>query len=266
VNGPPPDLGRDRIASVLRAERYGRSLDVRAQTASTMDDARQAAGDVPDGHTIVADRQTAGRGAHGRAWESPGGTDLYFSIVARPPLPPAHRPLLTLAVGLGVADAMEALAGVRTQLKWPNDVWIEGRKAAGILVETSTAGAEPGPLIIGVGVDVNRCVWPDALRASSISLVEASSRDGAFDRAEVLSRLLQAIEAWVDRLVRSGPTPVIDAVNTRLALRGEVVTVDGEEGIVERVMPTGALRLRTSRGPVERRAGTLRRAERPGKR
>ena len=85
----PDDIGAERIGSLLETDRYGRSLDVREVTGSTMDDAREAAAaGAADGHVVLADRQESGRGSHGRAWSSPGGEDLYLSIVSRPGL---HR-------------------------------------------------------------------------------------------------------------------------------------------------------------------------------
>lgn len=253
----PPDLEPARIVARLDSSRYGRSLDVRAETGSTNDDARAAleAGAV-DGHVVVADRQHAGRGARGRRWHSPGGTDLYLSIVARVPLPPARLPPLTLAVGLGVARAAEALLARAVSVKWPNDVWLERRKCAGVLVEASTIGARLEGAIIGIGLDVNRTELDEELAPIATSLALAAGR--TFDRAEVLARLLTAVEVEVDRFVRFGPEPTVQEVEARLALRGERVACDEVEGVLLGLAPSGALRLRTDTGVRQLSAGTLR--------
>lgn len=254
------DLSAGRVAEALRARRYGRSLEVLAETGSTNDDARAALErGAPDGHVIVADRQLAGRGARGRAWSSPGGTDLYFSIVARVPVELPRLAPLTLAVGLGVAEAASALAPLsRVEVKWPNDVWIDGRKAAGVLVEASARGATLEGVVIGVGVGVNRERFEGELEETATSLRRATGEP--FDRASVLARVLESIEGEVDRFAAHGPAVIVPRVEARLALRGERVTCDEVEGLLLGLAPTGALRLDTGEGVRELVAGTLRRA------
>ncbi len=257
----PPDLTSERIAAALSATRYGRSLDVRAETSSTNDDARQAleAG-APDGHVVVADRQRNGRGARGRTWDSPGGADLYFSIVARVPLSPAKLPPLTLAVGLGVASAIQALLPLaHVQVKWPNDVWVDRAKCAGILVEASARGATLDGVVIGIGVDVNRDTFAPELAGIATSMRRAGGQP--LDRPAVLASVLMHVEAEIDRLVTVGPAPLVRRIEERLALRGERVSCDDVEGVLIGLAPTGALRLETASGIREVVAGTLRARE-----
>jgi len=150
------------LASRLTTRVYGRSLEVLAETGSTNDDARTAAErGAPRGHVIVADAQRSGRGARGAVWSSPPGTDLYLSIVERLELAPRDVATLTLAVGLGVRDACATLLGAHgaapaVTVKWPNDVRVGDRKCAGVLVESSSMGEQLGPIVIGIGLDVNR--------------------------------------------------------------------------------------------------------------
>ena len=180
-------LDADAIGAALGTLAYGRSLDLRAQTRSTNDDARAAAeAGAPRGHVVVADTQSAGRGSRGRTWSSPAGVDLYLSIVERVPLPLSKIPPLTLAVGLGVADAVDALVGPGcARVKWPNDVRVGERKCAGILVETSSAGHKPGPIILGIGLGVNRTEWESEL---------AGCGSRAAKRAP--ERMARSIAAW----------------------------------------------------------------------
>src|SRR5262249_18505539 len=134
------NLTAARVAGFLDTLRYGRSIDVRETTASTNDDAHAAAArGAPDGHVVLANHQENGRGAHGRAWSSPAGTDLYFSVVSRLEIAASRAPMLSLATGVAVAEATEGfLGGTRVELKWPNDLWIDDQKCGGILVETRT--------------------------------------------------------------------------------------------------------------------------------
>jgi BirA family biotin operon repressor/biotin-[acetyl-CoA-carboxylase] ligase len=253
-------LDAARISAALGTAAYGRSLEVKARTGSTNDDAKAAidAG-VPSGHVIVADAQERGRGAHGRAWSSPAGTDLYFSVVERRSVPPAALPWLTLAVGLGVREALGAHA--EAAVKWPNDVLLgpAQRKAAGILVESSSIGSAMGAFVIGVGIDVNRADFAPELAPVATSLFRETGR--THDRCALLAAVLGAIEAQVAELEHPrGPEVLHARLGAHLAYRGERVQVEGEVGALLGVAEDGALRLGTERGERRLRSGTLRRA------
>lgn len=244
-------LDRRRIEAELATRRYGRSLVLLSSTASTNDDAKRAieAGAVA-GHVIVADEQVAGRGSRGRVWESPAGTDLYVSVIDRLPVALAELPPLTLAVGLGVAEAIDrALAlpeAERTELKWPNDVWLGGKKCAGVLIETSVinmSASEPGAVVIGVGLNVNREAFPEALQPSATSL--RLHAGVALDRDRVLCQLLDAVERRVDQFVAEGAAAIVAALGPRLALRDRAARCDALEGVVRGVDASGALLLET---------------------
>lgn len=252
------DLSVELVREQLKTSRYGRSLELKESTASTNDDARAAASaGAPDGHVVVADTQTRGRGAHGRTWISPPGKDLYLSIVAHVPVALEQLPCLTLAVGLAVADTVDPYLppGLRAQVKWPNDVWLDRKKCAGILVEGASQGDRTLPVVIGIGLNVNRHEFPEGLDTEPASL---ATFVGETPRAEVLACLLENVETWVDRFVSLGSAPVVESLNARLALRGEPVWVDDLKGVVDAVQLSGALLLRTDAGPRELFAGTLR--------
>jgi BirA family biotin operon repressor/biotin-[acetyl-CoA-carboxylase] ligase len=258
----PPDLDPDRLLRELRTQRFGRSLRVLPLTDSTNDDARRdALSGAPDGHVVVADGQRAGRGSHGRVWTSPAGSDLYLSIVARPELPLSALPPLTLAVGLGVADAVERVLApelaTRTEVKWPNDVWLGGKKCAGILVEASTLGSALGPVVIGIGLNVNRLHWAEGLETSATSLRAARPGGAALDRGAALCALLLAVETWVDRFAHAGGEAVASALDARLALRGRQVRCADCEGTLLGVAASGAIRVATPTGTRELIAGRL---------
>lgn len=254
------DLAPARITAALATTSYGRSLEVKARTGSTNDDVRSAidAG-APSGHVVVADTQDRGRGAQGRAWSSPGGSDLYFSILERRTLAPASLPWLTLAVGLGVRAAL----GVHTEavVKWPNDVLVGARrrKAAGILVESSSTGSVIGPFVIGVGIDVNRPSFAPELEEVATSLARETGR--TFDRSLLLAAVLAAIETEVRLLDRpDGPSVLHARLSAHLAFRGERVQVDDQVGELVGIADDGALQLGTATGERRLRSGTLRRA------
>jgi BirA family biotin operon repressor/biotin-[acetyl-CoA-carboxylase] ligase len=255
------DLDPARIASQLNTLRYGSSLDVRAQTSSTNDDARQAfnKGAVA-GHVVVADTQTGGRGSRGSAWESPAGSDLYVSIVDRFSLALAALPPLTLAVGLAVAECVDALlasdATPPSQVKWPNDVLVHGKKCCGVLIETNASGDQVDGAVIGIGLNVNRTHFPEALadRATSLALARDSR---PLDRTRALCSLLSHVETRVDQFVAEGPAAILHALEPRLAYLGQRVTCNGEVGVVRGVDASGCLRLETPHGMRSALVGPL---------
>lgn len=251
------DLEPTRVLAQLHTVRLGRSLTIVASTGSTNDDARAAVrAGAPDGHVVVAEAQTAGRGSRGRSWVSPGGTDIYMSAVARLDVPAARLPPLTLVVGLAVAEALDPFLGGRAEVKWPNDVWVDGKKLVGILTEAASTGAQLEPIVIGIGINVNRREFPSGLDVRPSSLALELGRD--LDRSEVLASVLNRLEGWLDRFQSDGPGAAIEAINRRLALRGQRARVDQREGTVLSVASSGALLLETDRGVEELVAGTLR--------
>ncbi len=254
------ELDPDRLQALLQTERWGRSLTWLQTTDSTMDQAQKAASfGAPDGHVVVADEQTRGRGAHGRSWDSPAGTDLYFSVVTRTGLPASASALLTLAVGLGVRETVAALTPSRkVQIKWPNDIWIDGRKCAGILVESRTLGSRLEAVLIGIGLNVNRQQWPEDLRDSATSIRTQSDAKGPLDRGSILVALLLRLEQWIDRLLVGGPEVIVEALRPQLALLGEPVTCDEVRGIFRGVADDGAAFIETEDGLRTLRAGQLR--------
>lgn len=260
--GAPTDIDPARLHELLRTQRYGRSLRLLEITESTNDDARRdAAAGAADGHVVLADSQRQGRGSHGRAWASPAGTCLYLSIVARPSVALAQLPPLTLAVGVGVAEAVERVlepsVQLQAQVKWPNDVWLHGRKCAGILIEASSSGTTLGPIVIGIGLNVNRMQWPEELEAVATSLRAACPDAAALDRERALSLLLESVERQVDRFVAEGPAASVMALQARLALRGQRVRCGDVEGTLLGVSLSGALRIATEIGVRELIAGRL---------
>ena len=184
---------------------------------STNDRARELAqAGAPTGTVVTAGEQSAGRGRHGRAWSAPAGTALLCSGILRPL--EAHHALLPLAVPLAVCEAAEALAPVECRVKWPNDVWLEERKLAGILIEARP----PAWAVIGVGLNlaVPDDDFPEDLRWPATSLGHGIEADDA------LAALREALGRWTE----AAPESVADAFAKRDALRGREVGWEGAGG------------------------------------
>lgn len=187
---------------------------------------------APGGTVVTAAEQTAGRGRQGRSWTAPAGKALLYSALLRP-LDERHL-LLPLTVPVAVAEAAEELApSVECAIKWPNDVWLDGRKLAGVLIE---AKPQDGWAVIGVGLNLSvaRDEFPPELRDTATSLCD---RSGPHHAAAVLSRHL---ERWV-----GAPQPrVLTAWRSRDALYGREVAWDGGSGVAEGIDDCGDLLVR----------------------
>jgi len=216
------------------------------ETASTNDRGRELAlAGAPHGTVVVAERQTAGRGRQGRTWTAPPGRALTLSVLVRNEA--ARMELLPLAVALAVCDACEQTAAVECMVKWPNDVWIDGRKVAGILIE---ARPQDGWAIIGIGLNVDTATedFPAQLRDTATSLRIATG--AAVDRNLGLKELCQGLSDWLAALRE--PDRVIDAFRARDALNGQRIswTQGGERmsGQARGIDDTGALVVFTDAG------------------
>ncbi len=193
---------------------FGRPRRHYRRTSSTNDRGRELAeAGAPQGTIVTAAEQTQGRGRSGRRWSAPAGAALLVSAILRP-LDQGHG-LLPLAVPLAVCEAIEALAPLGCQVKWPNDVWISERKVAGVLIEARP----PAWAVIGVGVNV---AIPD--RASPADLRwPATSVGHGVGVDDVLAELCERLARWVD----APAGEVLDAFTTRDALRGRHLRWEG---------------------------------------
>lgn len=186
---------------------------------------------------LVAERQTAGRGRMGRDWSS-DPTALTFSLGL--PLAPRDWSGLSLAVGLSLVQTLHP----RLRLKWPNDVWLDGRKLAGILIETASLGADRYA-VIGIGINL---VAPDAkgLRTPPAGLRELLP---TVQTPDVLEHIAAPLVRAVQRFAEQGFAPLVGAYRERDVLLGQVLTCsDGVEGVGQGVDATGALIVHTAQG------------------
>jgi len=218
------------------ARGIGRAIEFHAEIGSTNDRARAALHEPGgEGLAVVADLQTAGRGRRGRTWVSPAGANLLFSVALRPAIAPRLAALLGVAAALAVRDACASLApDAGLAIRWPNDVvGREGRKVAGLLVETALEGGELVEAVVGIGVNVN---WlpgemPAQIASGATSLQALVGTP--VDRVDLLGRILDALDAEVDGLAR-GHAP-LERLRANSWLDGRLVEVDtGAEMIAGR--------------------------------
>jgi BirA family biotin operon repressor/biotin-[acetyl-CoA-carboxylase] ligase len=223
------------------------------QTGSTNDIALAWAADgAPDLALVCAEEQTSGRGRGDRRWFSPAGTALAFSLVLRPL--PGEEQSVSLFSGLGAMAVCEALGmrGLHPEIKWPNDVLLNSRKACGILVEAVWMGEKVDSIVLGIGVNVKPEALPppDQLNFPATSIETEMGK--SVDRLNLLRDILQALLYWRSLLAKD---VFLNAWENYLAFRGEQVEIRAEgvparTGQVEGLERDGSLRLRSHDGQI----------------
>lgn len=224
-----------------------------ARIDSTNSRARElAAAGAPHGTVVTAGEQTAGRGRHGRSWVAPAGRALLYSAIVRP-LEERHM-TLPLAVPLAVCEAAEALRpGIDCGVKWPNDVQIEGRKLAGVLIE---ARPQDGWAVVGVGLNLTIAPdeFPSELRETAISLLpDGALPDGIRHLSPTGLQMTdasakRALDGALGRWVETGQDEVIAAWRRRDTLRGREVSWEGGSGVADGIDDRGYLVVVTAAG------------------
>lgn len=235
------DLERVR-ARLVTAEVAWR-LHYEPSCSSTQDLARVAAArGANEGWTVVTDLQRAGRGRQGRSWVAPAETALLFSTILQPPRD--VLPLLPLLAALAVAGGIEVATGAAPDLKWPNDILLNGRKLAGILLERP-AGSE---VVLGVGLNVNQSRNEVAEGGTSLAI----EMGHGLEREPLLAAILNDLGNAYERADREGVGWIVPGWRSRSSMLGEAVAFhrDGAliRGIAEDVLADGALRVRLEDG------------------
>lgn len=223
----------------VRRGRFGRPYLYVRECRSTQELLRGTA--LPEGAVAVAEHQSAGRGRAARRWEDVPGASLLCSVLLRPQ--EGMLPQLSLVAALSVAEAVEQLTGREARVKWPNDVLLDGRKVAGILLERVE-----GAVVVGIGVNVGQSTeeLPRGTRVPPGSLRLA---DGvAHDRGALLAVLLQRLEEAYAAWSRSGLETILPALHPRDALRGLPVRIGATEGTAAGLAEQGGLVIELASG------------------
>lgn len=234
------------LASV-RARLPGRHIDWFESVNSTMTLATRLARDgCPTGTLVGADGQVAGIGRHGRTWHSEAEAGLYVSIVLRLPIGAHVLPVLMLALGLAAKEAISEVTGLAADLRWPNDVLIDGKKCAGILAQI-----EGRAVVAGIGVNVNQTIFPRDLETVATSLVLAGKR--GVSREDLLVALVRAVDGRSKVLTDDGPAAILQMFTRASSyVEGRRVQVEKDgvmiEGVTCGLDPSGFLLVRDDNG------------------
>jgi len=248
------ELSASSIKRGLNTNLLGQNVVYYPSLGSTNDLLKELASQgAPEGTLVIADEQTAGRGRLDRKWLAPPGTSLLMSLLFRPNLAPNQAQRLTMICSLAIADAIEGLTGLPVDLKWPNDIFIRGKKAGGILTELGMRGDRLDYVVVGMGLNIN---WPISalaeLRGLATSLSEELGQE--VSRLELLWAILEGIEARYKCLKR-GESPHEEWSARLITLARQVQVTTPKEvltGWAEGVDADGALILRTPDGRCKR--------------
>jgi BirA family transcriptional regulator, biotin operon repressor / biotin---[acetyl-CoA-carboxylase] ligase len=238
----------------------GRDIRVFEQTTSTNDVIEKLARDgAKEGAVVFAESQTQGRGRLGRAWMSPPRKGLWFSVLLRPNLSPQAATQLTVASATALRNAIEAQTGLTTEIKWPNDILISGKKVAGILTELSAELDRIKYVLVGIGVDVNLTVsdFSPELRAQATSLRIELGKPVV--RIELAAAILRELDREYARILAGEFAAVADEWEKHCTTLGQRLVIHQGDRLIsgraESLGEDGALLIRTEHGHLERIVG-----------
>jgi BirA family biotin operon repressor/biotin-[acetyl-CoA-carboxylase] ligase len=245
-----PDILEPLVRGTMFAGHLHHFFRVGSTNAAGMQAAAQG---EAEGAVFLAEEQTAGRGRGGHSWESQASVGVYASIVLRPALAPADALLLSLIGGLAVSSAIEGVTSIQPDLRWPNDVLLNGRKFCGILTELNAEVTRVRYAVVGIGINVNQQSFPAELQPIATSLRLETGRE--WSRVDVAAALLKSLDREY-RALLDDPKHARESVYQRFeerssyARRREVHVEEdgGYDGITEGLDERGFLQVRTEQG------------------
>ena len=254
LRSAPDRLFGFEVASGLKTRTIGKKdIYYFDSIPSTNDKACELAeGGSPDGSLVIAETQTSGRGRLGRKWLSPKAEGIYFSIILRPDVQMDEIPAITLIAAGAVIKAIKRQCGIEARMKWPNDVYINGRKVCGILTEIKAQPDRVDFLVLGMGINVNTS--RKKLPAEGTSLeAETGAR---YDRVDLLKKILEEVEKDYTLFRAEGFESLREECKEFSSVLGKSLKIDQYDGSVEGVAvdidSRGALILRTRSGEKRR--------------
>jgi BirA family biotin operon repressor/biotin-[acetyl-CoA-carboxylase] ligase len=230
----PDILSPEEVKDGLQTQLFGREhyyyfkeIDSTNNYAKTL-----AADGHPEGTVVIAESQSSGRGRRGRQWYSDSGQGIFLSLILRPPLPVNELSRINMAIALAIVDALQEV-GIKSGIKWPNDILIKDRKIAGILTEAITDMDGIEFIVSGIGLNVNTLIedFPAELRPIVTSVREEAGR--MVSRVHLLQILLLKLEQRYQQLISGAFTEILEQVRTLSLVIGRDITIKQLGGITE---------------------------------
>lgn len=247
------EYNQNTISETIHTKWAGKTVHFAKETDSTNIWGKQLAKDgAPHGTIVVTEYQSKGKGRFDRKWMAAPGSSVMFTIIVKPEIPPVCAPMLTLVIGLSIAQAVEKL-GVSSSIKWPNDVVVSGKKICGTLTEMGLDGNKIRYVLIGSGINVNTEKVPEELQEKATSLYIETGK--TFDRNEILALVMECFEQNYEKFIRTCDLSLLlEEYNFYLANKNRQVKVldpAGEyEGIARGINKDGELLVETEKGEM----------------
>lgn len=253
----PDRVDAARISSYLNTKRFGHTIHYFEEVDSTQSIAQQLARDgAKDGTIVIAEEQTGGKGRMQRPWYSAKGKGIWMTVIIRPNILPHQAPQLTLVAAVSLVSAMKTLyKNFIPEIKWPNDILINGKKCAGILTEMLAEMDRVDGLLIGIGINANHELddFPEDIQsiATSIAIEEKQK----VDRAQLVAEILKYLEHYTDEYIANGFAAIkrlwvehsctigkrIKATTIRETVEGEAIGIT-DEGVLEILLDDGQIK------------------------
>lgn len=247
-------FGREALEAAIDTKWAGKHICYFKELDSTNARAKQEADNgAAEGTLVVTDMQTAGRGRRGRSWNSPAGVNLYFTLILKPVYQPDKAAMVTLVMALAVAEGISLTCGMEAEIKWPNDVVVNGKKVCGILTEMNVEHGQIQYVAVGVGVNVGLQEFPPEIADKAASLEAECGKP--VSRTALAANILKAFEKYYESFLQELSLSCIrDKYNRRLVNRDREVRVldpQGEfQGIARGINEFGELLVERDDGSV----------------
>jgi len=251
---PGTGLDEYKIRNNLNTEVIGRkNLIVCEETVSTNIDAfKLASQGAEEGTVLVAENQTGGKGRFGRSWLSVQGRGLYLSIILRPQIAPSKASGITIAAAVALSDTLDEFGIKNHEIKWPNDILINGRKISGILTEMKGDADKIDFIITGIGINLNTRPEDYHSDVKKIAASVSDSRGGDIDRCAFLQSLLRNFERYYLNFINSGFSDILDIWKEKASIIGRQIKVslidETFTGVVKGLNAEGFLIVETETG------------------
>lgn len=253
----PDKVDVGQLKQLLQTERYGQSIHYFDTVDSTQLVAHELVrAGAKDGTIVIAEHQTTGRGRMLREWESTKGKGIWMTIIIRPTIPPHQAPQFTLVAAVAIVNAMKALyKNFTPEIKWPNDILINGKKSTGILTEMIAEADQVQALLIGIGINVNQEMndFPEELQsiATSVSIGEGEK----VDRVQLVAKIMEFLENYSDHYMKHGFQVIKELWEQSSGTLGKQVKATSLREVVEgeaiRITENGVLEIRQANGEIK---------------
>ena len=221
----PDILSKNELVSIRKTKWVGTEICYFDVTDSTNTQAKSLGeGDAPNGTLVVAGKQESGRGRRGRSFESPAGTGIFMTLLLRPEIEPQNASMLTLVSALAVAKGIEHMVDLPVQIKWPNDIVINGKKVCGILTDMSAQMEYVNYIVIGIGINVGNEEFPEEIKDVATSIYLESGKH--VNRAMLIEKIWEEFEDYSELYEKTQDlSSLVKEYDSYLVNRGQKVRV-----------------------------------------